>query len=431
MKSEVKRAGYPHPSLNSAVGNVRWKIILWLLIGGIINYLDRANLSIAAPEMIRELHLSQTDIGLLGTVFSWTYAIMQLPSGWLIDKFGAKRIYSIAVLWWSVATFLTGVCNKMGSLIGIRLLLGIGEAPCFPTSAKVTSQWFPKKERGLATGVWDSSSKWGPFIAPLLLAPIMAVYGWRSLFYITGLLGIVFIVFFKLFYKRPEESSSVSQEEMAYIHSDSTDSNLQRTVKWGELFKSRTVWGMILGFFCTIWIWNIFIVFLPTYLKNVFHVDLKTLGIVASIPWFGGIVGNLVGGYITKKIADRGKHPMTAKRAMVSVCALLAAVCVILVPFASGLTMSIILMTLALGFISAMTGSAWALTSDVAPSYLVASVGAIQNFGGYFGGSFSTTVAGYIADTTGSFAMAFVSGGIIAGCAAICYWFIVKKPIAE
>jgi sugar phosphate permease len=418
------------PLQPSAVGKTRWKVIFWLLLGGIINYLDRANLSIAAPEMIKQLHLNQTDIGLLGTVFSWTYALLQLPSGWLIDKFGAKRIYSIAVIWWSVATFLTGACNKMGSLIGIRLLLGVGEAPCFPTSAKVTSQWFPKKERGFATGIWDSSSKWGPFIAPLILAPVMAAYGWRSLFYITGFIGIVFITCFMFFYKRPEESS-ISKEELEYIRSDSGAAAPRKTVKWGQLFKYRIVWGMILGFFCTIWIWNIFIVFLPTYLKNVFHIDLKTLGVIASIPWFGGIIGDIFGGYMTKKIADGGKNPMTAKRAMISICALLTAVCVILVPFSANLTMAVVLMTLALCFISAMTGSAWALTGDVAPSYLVASVGAIQNFGGYFGGSFSTTVAGYIADTTGSFAMAFVSGGIIAGCAAICYWFIVKKPIGE
>lgn len=117
--------------------NVRWTVVMWLLIGGIINYLDRANLSIAAPEMMKELGLSKTDIGLLGTVFSWSYALMQLPSGWLIDRFGAKKVYSIAVIWWSLATFMTGAVSKMSSLIGARLLLGIGEAPCFPTAAKI------------------------------------------------------------------------------------------------------------------------------------------------------------------------------------------------------------------------------------------------------------------------------------------------------
>lgn len=135
--------------------NWRWTVVIWLIIGGFINYLDRANLSIAAPQMMKELHLTKTDIGLLGTVFSWSYALMQLPAGWLIDRFGTKKIYSIAVLWWSGATFMMGLFNKLPSFIIVRLLLGAGEAPCWPTGAKITSYWFPKKKEDLqqASGI--------------------------------------------------------------------------------------------------------------------------------------------------------------------------------------------------------------------------------------------------------------------------------------
>ncbi|MGE6718006.1 MFS transporter [Peribacillus frigoritolerans] len=413
----------------------RWTVVIWLLIGGIINYLDRANLSIAAPEMMKELGLSMTEIGLLGTFFSWSYALMQLPSGWLIDRFGTKKVYTIALIWWSGATILTGAVHKMSSFIAARILLGVGEAPCFPTMAKITSYWFPKKERGLATGIWDSSSKWGPAIAPPLLVFIMVTFGWRALFYITGVIGIIFAIGFVIFYKNPEKSQKFSKEEFEYIKSEGggVEQGIQSSkIKWGSLFKYRSVWGMILGFFCTIWIWNIFLVFLPLYLFDVHHVSLKEMGIYAGIPWLGGIFGNIFGGYLTKKLVDKEiTTPIKAKRALISICAISAAIVVCAVPFVKGLAITLTLLTLALCFISAITGSAWALAGDIAPPSMVASVGSIQNFGGYFGGAFSPVVAGMIVDATGSYSLAFISGGLIAGCAAICYWFIVKHPIQE
>jgi MFS family permease len=431
LQMETKRSQLPLESK----GKVRWTVVFWLLVGGMINYFDRANLAIAAPEMMKELNLTNTDIGLLGTVFSWTYAMMQLPSGWLIDRFGTKRVYSIAVTWWSIATFLTGACNKMSTLIATRVLLGIGEAPCFPTSAKVTSYWFPKKERGLATGIWDSSSKWGPALAPPLLTMIMLAYGWRALFYVTGAIGIVFVLFFLVYYRNPEKSRRLSKQEMEYIRSDGAgaEHNIRDSkVKWRDLFKYRSVWGMILGFFCTIWTWNIFLTFLPLYLKETQHITLAQMGIYSSIPWIGGIIGNITGGYITKKMADKGlASPIAAKRAVICTSAILAAISIVFVPFVNSLGITVALLTMALGFISAITGSAWALAGDIAPASMVASVGAIQNFGGYFGGAFSPLATGMIADATGSYALAFISGGIIAGCAALCYGFIVKEPIEE
>ncbi len=429
---EQPATGGSGPALKSR-GNLRWTVVFWLLVGGMINYFDRANLSIAAPEMMKDLGLTTTDIGLLGTVFSWTYALMQLPSGWLIDRFGAKRVYSIAVAWWSVATFLTGLCNKMSTLITTRVLLGVGEAPCFPTSAKLTSIWFPKKERGLATGIWDSSSKWGPALAPPVLAALMIAFGWRSLFYVTGAIGILFVLFFFLLYHNPGKSRRLSEEERRYIQSDGagTEENIQDSnMGWGSLFRQRSVWGMILGFFCTIWIWNIFLIFLPSYLIQVYHVSLEQMGVYASIPWIGGIFGNIFGGYLTKKMVDKGwTTPIAAKRWLICTCALLTAVTVVLIPFVHVLAVTLTLLTLSLCFVSAITGSAWALAGDIAPASMVASVGSIQNFGGYFGGAFSPLVAGMIVDATGSYSLAFISGGIIAGCAALCYGLIVKKPI--
>ncbi|RFU48441.1 MFS transporter [Paraburkholderia sp. DHOC27] len=415
--------------------NYRWHVLVWLLVGGIINYMDRASLSIAAPGMIHELGLTRTQIGLLGSVFAWTYAVMQLPAGWVIDRFGAKRAYALGMIWWSVATWLTGVVGSISALLVMRALLAVGEAPCWPTSAKITAAWFPAKERGFATGVWDSSSKWGPALAPAMLVALMIAFGWRSLFHVTGAFGVAFALLFLMFYRNPVDSKRLAKEEFAYIEAGGGGherSLVSSAIKWRSLFARRSVWGMILGYFCTIWLWNIFLVFLPLYLLDRFHISFSQLGVVAGIPWAGGAVGEIAIGYLAKKMVDRQlASPIGAKRLLIACCAAGAAVCAIALPFTGSLNVTLALFTVGLAFIAAVVGSAWALAADIAPSSMVASVSAIQNFGGYFGGAFSPVVAGFIVDRTGSYALAFISGGVIAGCAALFYWFMARQPIRE
>lgn len=419
----------------ATIGKTRWTVVFLLLVGGIVNYLDRANLAIAAPEMMKELHLTNTDIGLMGSVFAWSYALCQLPSGWLIDRLGAKKVYSWAVLLWSGATALTGACGNLTALLGARIFLGAAEAPCWPGGAKITASWFPKKERALATGFWDAASKWGPTIAPPILVAIIVPLGWRSLFFITGIIGIVFVAFFAYFYHQPEKHPTLSKDELHYIIADgggTAQSVAQSQVSWKSLFQYRSVWGMILGFFCYVWMMNIFVNFLPLYLLKTQNISMNDLGIYASIPWFGGIIGAVSGGYITKYLVDRGTAtPVVAKRGLIAVCAILAGITVLALPHVTSLAATLTLLTIALVLLSAVSSSAWALPGDIAPPSLVASVGGIQNFGGYFGGALSPVVAGMIVDSTGSYALAFTSGGVIAACAAICYWFIVKNPIEE
>jgi sugar phosphate permease len=415
--------------------NYRWHVLIWLLVGGIINYMDRASLSIAAPGMIHELGLTRTQIGLLGSVFAWTYAVMQLPAGWVIDRFGAKRAYALGMIWWSVATWLTGVVGSISALLVMRAMLAVGEAPCWPTSAKITAAWFPAKERGFATGVWDSSSKWGPALAPAMLVALMIAFGWRSLFHVTGAFGIAFALLFLMLYRNPVDSKRLSKDELAYIEAGGGGHERSLTtssLRWRSLFTRRSVWGMILGYFCTIWLWNIFLVFLPLYLLDRFHISFAQLGVVAGIPWAGGAVGEIAVGYLAKKMVDRQlASPIDAKRLLIACCSAGAAVCAIALPFTHALSVTIVLFTVGLAFIAAVVGSAWALAADIAPSSMVASVSAIQNFGGYFGGAFSPVVAGFIVDRTGSYALAFISGGIIAGCAALFYWFMARQPIRD
>lgn len=422
-------------AVSSGVRSRRWIIVFLLLIGGMVNFIDRTALSIAAPEMMTELNLTNSDIGLLGTVFSLIYAIFQLPSGWLIDRLGAKKVYSLSIILWSGATMLTGACSSKLGLIFARGILGVTEAPCWPSAAKITAAWFPKKERALATGIWDAASKWGPAVAPPLLVFLMVTFGWRALFYIAGGFGVLFGLLLLAVYKQPEKAKWLSADELAYIKEGGggTAEELGSTpdgIRWRDLFAYRSVWGMILGWFCYIWMFNILTYFVPLYLLKTQNVNMASVGYLASVPFFGGIVGAFLGGYVSKWLVDREiAEPLVAKRATISVCALLGGLALVAAPFFTGLTATLVLLTVGMGMLSAVSANGWALPGDVAPRSMVGSVGGIQNFGGYFAGSLSPLVTGMIADSTGSYALAFVSGGVIAACAALCYWFIVNKPI--
>jgi MFS family permease len=413
------------------IKNLRWWILGWALLAGILNYMDRSAISIAAPDMIKHLGLTRTDIGLLGTVFSWVYAFSQLPAGWLIDKLGPRRMYFLAIALWSISTALMAVGSRMWQFITFRTLLGITEAPNSPASAKVTADWFPRAERAQATAVWDSGSKWGPAIAPPILTAILLAFGWQAIFVFLGILGLVLAVGFFVFYRSPEEHRRLGQEEYEMIQRDRaavTDSGVK--VSWLGLFKHRQIWGLMAGFFCVIWIWNLFIVFLPLYLQDARHVSIANTGILAAVPYLVAAVMGLTGGFIMTRYARRpGVSALTAKRRVMVVAAIAAGVLVCMVPFISSLGLAMVVLSLAMGSIATMTSAAWAMPSDIVDTRQVASAGAIMNFGGYFGGAFSPLIAGMIADATGSYTPSFVLGGIIAALAAVAYVVLVRKPL--
>lgn len=424
-------------SLNDTMGNRRWSVAFILLVGGFINYLDRASLSVAAPTMMEDLHLSNTDIGLMGSVFSLFFAFSQFPAGWLADRFGPRKVYAGAATLWGLSTMLTGLCSSLTSLLCARALLGMTEAPGWPTSAKITSIWFPRKERALASSIWDASSRWGLAFAPPLLVFMSIHFGWGALFYLAGSLGVIFGLIFFLIYRQPENHPRISSRERDYIQAGG-GGNVPRAepgarVKWASLFRYQSMWGMMLGWFCYIWLFNIFVTFLPLYLMKTQHVTLNAMGIYASIPYLAGIVGAALGGYAVKWLTDHQTQsdPLKAKKIVIMVAALISGAATIAVPFCDSLTLTLVMMTVAMFCLSAVSCTCWAIPGDVASNDIVGSVCGIQNFGGFFAGALSPLVTGYIADATGSYAMAFVSGGAIAALTGFCYWFLVRKPIVK
>lgn len=316
-----------------AVGRARYKVVAWLVAGGIINYIDRSTLSIAAPEMVKDLGLTMTQIGLMGTVFSWCYALAQIPTGWLSDRVNARIVFAVGLILWSFATMATGLFTGLWLILFCRALLGICEAPCWPVATKIISFWFPRQERGVAIGLFTSSAKWGPAIAPPILVAVMMYFGWRGVFLVSGGAGILVGILFYLFYRNPDKSKTISREELDHIraggggteHTMSSDKG-KNSISWGSLFAYRSVWGLIIGYFCAIWIWNTFIVFMPSYLLHTYDISLAKMGFYASIPWLGGAAGSMSSGFVAKWVAGRfGLTPLKANQRLVASYAMLAA----------------------------------------------------------------------------------------------------------
>ncbi|EBZ0491406.1 MFS transporter [Salmonella enterica subsp. enterica serovar Infantis] len=401
----------------------RWGIILILLLAAVVNYLDRANLSIANTTIAREFGFSGTEMGLLLSAFLWPYALANLPAGWLVDRFGAKKMFSCALTLWSVVTFLMGFVNGYSFFYGLRILLGVAESPFFTAGIKVTQGWFAEKERGLPTSIINTGSQIANAIAPPLLTVLLLWIGWRGMFICVGLMGIPLILAWLRFYRDPDA------REAMLIHTGKlvvTETGAA-PVSWGELFRNKTTWFMIAGNFCimfTIWV---YLTWLPGYLETSLGFSLKQTGLIASIPFFAGILGVLCGGMISDRLIRKGVSAVTSRKVPIVAGAALAACFVMPIPFVSHSSTAITLLTLGYFCSQMPSGVIWALAADMAPKEQVASLGAIQNFGGFLGAALAPVITGIILDVTGQFTNVFILGGGLLFLGACSYGFFVRK----
>jgi MFS family permease len=398
-----------------------------------INYMDRSSLSIAAPHMIDELGLTAADIGLLGTAFSLTYAFFQLPGGWLTDRLGAKPVYVMALGLWSIATALMAFGHHMWHFMVSRVLLGVFEAPVSPTSAKIVAEWFPPRERGAAVGVYDSGSKWGPAVAPPILTFLIMGFGWRAMFVILGVLGVIVAVGFWVFYRSPEHDRRVSAAELEHIRAREEDDNAPTGhIPWLKLFTKPQTWAMVLGFVAVVWTLNIFVTFLPLMLNDIYSVADAALGWYTAIPFAVGGIGGILGGWFTTKYSRMRDQsaPLVCKRQIAAIYGGALAVCSVLVGVTTGhFVLQLSAMSLALFFCGALSAVGWSIPADVVTGSRVASLGSIQNFGGYFAGSLSPWLTGVLVTTTDSYLVPFLLGAVVAVIAGIAYLLLLRAPI--
>ncbi|MCP2231209.1 MULTISPECIES: MFS transporter [Erwinia] len=410
------------------ISRLRWGIIFILLLAAVVNYLDRANLSIANTTIAAEFGFSQTEMGLLLSAFLWPYALANLPAGWLVDKFGPKRMFSWALGLWSGFTFLAAFVNSYSVFYGLRMLLGISESPFFTSGIKITHRWFGDKERGLPTSIINTGSQIANAIAPPILTVLLLSFGWRGMFMAIGLMGLPLLLAWWKFYRDPDA------REDALIHAGhrsvtAAGENVVKT-SWGALFKHRTTWFMVIGNFSimfTIWV---YLTWLPSYLEKSLGFSLKQTGWIASIPFFAGILGVLVGGMLSDKLVRGGMKAIHARKIPIVAGAALAACFVAPIPFVDSTPLAITLLSLGYFCSQMPQGAIWTLATDIAPKDQVASLGAIQNFGGFLGAAMAPIVTGVILDMTGKFTNVFLLGAGLLMLGAISYGFFVNKPLA-
>lgn len=408
---------------------IRWTFVILLLIGAIINYLDRANLSIANTTISREFGLSSTKMGLLLSAFLWPYAIANLPAGWLVDKFGPKKMFSYASGLWSTVTIISSFISSYPIFYLMRAFLGVAESPFFTAGLKVNQKWFSKEERGVPISIINTGSQIANAVAPPILTLLMLTLGWRSMFIVIGVLGLLLLLVWQKLYRDPtsEETIAIKGSLDAAAEIRQVNSS-EKQASWGELFKLKNTWFMIIGNFgimFTIWV---YLTWLPAYLVTARGFSLKQMGFVASIPFICGIFGVLLGGFISDYLIKKGMQAVTARKFPIVGGAILAAISVAPLPFISNTVVSIILLSIGYFASQLPSGVIWTLAADVAPnSNQVASLGAIQNFGGFLGAAMAPIVTGVILDTTGNFNDVFLIGAGLLLLGALSYGVFLKK----
>jgi ACS family D-galactonate transporter-like MFS transporter len=415
-------------------GAVRTKarlIVLALISAGtMINYLDRAVLGVAAPSMTRELGIDPVVMGVIFSAFSWTYAAAQIPGGAFLDRFGTRLAYFWSVASWSVFTLLQGFVTGLASLLTFRLGLGIAEAPCFPANSRVLSSWFPQDERARATGVYSIGQYFGlAFLSPLLFL-IADKLGWRALFIIAGVAGLLFSVVWLRIYREPHESRSINQAELDYIAAGGGlgSKGVATPFAWGnirKLLRHRQIVGASIGQFAGNSTLVFFLTWFPTYLATERHMEWLQVGFYAVMPFIAASVGVLSGGWISDMLI-KWTGSATLGRKLPILAGLLLASTIVSANYVNSNHAVIAIMSVAF-FGQGMVNLGWTLITDVAPKKLIGLTGGVFNLCANLAGIVTPLVIGFIVGRTGSFVGALAYIAVVAIIGALSYIFIVGE----
>ena len=396
----------PEPSPRA--GYFRWIICALLLFGTTKNYMDRQVLGILKGTLQHDLGWNDIDFGNLVLAFQGFYAIGMLVVGRIIDRLGTRLGYALAMVFWSLASMGHALASSFTSFIVARSALGLGEAGVFPASIKTVAEWFPKKERALATGIFNAGTNVGAIVTPFVVAFITARWGWRWAFLITGASGFVWLVFWLLLYRRPDEHPRVSKAELAYIRSDPQPPTAK--IPWARLIPHRQTWAFVVGKFMTDPIWWFYLFWIPDFLQRKHGLDLMNIRLPIVVIYVIADVGSVAGGWFSSWLIHRGRTVNVARKSALLVCAL----CVIPVVFAynmQSLWGAVLLIGLAAAAHQGFSANLFTLTSDTFPAQAVGSVVGMGGMAGAIGGMLIATIVGHALQWTGSYMIPFVMAG--------------------
>jgi MFS transporter, ACS family, hexuronate transporter len=387
----------------------RWVICGLLFFATTINYVDRGVLGVLAPTLEKTIGWTDSQYGDINAAFSFAYAIGFLVMGRLIDRVGTRAGYAIALTMWSLAAAGHALARSAFGFGVARFLLGIGEAGNFPAAVKTTAEWFPRRERALATGIFNAGSNVGAVVAPLVVPALALAAGWQAAFAITGLLGLVWVVLWLPLYDRPERVSRVSPEELAWIRSDKPDPG--GNIPWSQLLPHRQTWAIAVGKFLTDPIWWFYLFWSAKFFADRFGADLKKIGPPLIAIYLLADVGSVAGGWLSSRLIAKGWTPNAARKTAMLLCAL----CVIPVAFAPivpNMWAAVFLIGLAAAAHQGFSANIYTLASDMFPRRAVGSVIGIAGMSGAVGGILMQAASGRIKEMTGSYLAMFV----IASC---------------
>jgi ACS family hexuronate transporter-like MFS transporter len=399
----------PQPESKTQTGHFRWTICALLFFATTINYIDRQVLGILAPDLQKIIGWSESEYGYIVTAFQTAYAIGLLLFGRFIDRYGTRVGYVVAICFWSVAAMAHAAARTALGFGLARFTLGLGESGNFPSAIKTVAEWFPKKERALATGIFNAGCNVGAVIAPAVVPWITVTFGWPAAFLATGAIGFLWIVFWILLYEVPEKKKSLSQGELAHILSDPAEPAPQK-IGWMSLLRYRQTWAIVIGKFLTDPIWWFYLYWLGKFLNARFGLTLIKLGLPLVAVYALADVGSVGGGWVSSALIKRGRTVDRSRKAVMLVCAL----CVVPVMAASqvsGLWTAVLLIGLAAGAHQAWSANIFTFASDMFPKQAVGSVTGLGGMAGAVGGMLFSTLAGHILEWTGSYFILFVIAG--------------------
>ena len=415
--------------MENTIGKYRWTVVALLFAATTINYLDRQVIGLLKPTLEAEFHWSERDYSNIVMAFAAAYAIGLLGFGRIIDKIGTKMGYTISLIVWSLAAIGHAFAKSTVGFGFWRAALGLGEAGNFPAAIKTVAEWFPKKERAFATGIFNSGANIGAVVAPIAVPWILGVYGWQMAFILTGAVGFIWLIFWVIYYEIPARQKRLSQAEFDFIHSDEDEQVVDEAkVPWLKLFGIRQTWAFVFGKLLTDPIWWFFLFWLPSYFATTFQLDLKKPSLELIFVYTATTIGSIGGGYLSGYFINKGWSVFKARKTAMLIFAF-AVVPIMLVQFATNKWQAVCLIALAAAAHQAWSANIFTTASDMFPKKALSSVIGIGGMAGSIGGILFPLVIGWLLDTyktAGDINVGYNILFVICGCAYLLAWAVMR-----
>lgn len=417
--------------ISPGLRRAQWIAVVLCTVAIALNYIDRSTLAIGNVLIREDFGITATGIGALQSAWSIAFALAQLPVGLMVDRVGSRKLLGWALVLWSLAQAAGGILGGYMQFLWTRVALGVFESPAFPASVRTVANWFHPKDRGRPTGLYTIGGDLGRIIGTPLLTALMLAFGWRAMFVVMGAVGVVSAGAWVFLYRDPADIKLTDADRQYLAESRiGKPKAVVTVVEWRQLFRYRSMWGMILGAFCSgyaIWMYG---TWLPAYLETQHHVTIAKTGFLAMIPLGCSIIGSLCGGYVTDVLAHRGVGLVASRKVPASCGYVLAAVFCGIAATGGDLPVALSCISASMFFLSFAQSGKWTLITAIAPQSYAASVASIQNFGSYIGGTVSPLLTGMVVDATGSFSLALAIGAGVMVVGSLLYGFVVRDPIA-